>query len=102
MDAKTRWSSTYEMLSRLSILSGPVNEILEETNSFHLMLTPDEVEELEEMTKALAPLEAVTRFLCAQSTTILQAEQMINWAIAKLEQVVTTFSHDLQEGLKRR
>ena len=45
MNAKTRWSST-EMLSRLSILSGPVNEILEEINSFHLMLTPDEVEEL--------------------------------------------------------
>ena len=44
----------------------------------------DEISDLREIMEALAPMEVITRVLCSRDTTLLQAEQMVNWTLNKL------------------
>ena len=47
-------------------------------------MSEDEISDLREIMEALAPMEVITRVLCSRDTTLLQAEQMVNWTLNKL------------------
>lgn len=91
VDVKTRWNSTYHMLSRFIQMLKPVNEILLDDTSSPDMLSSSEIEELKQLNELLKPFDYITTNLSGESyVTISQIIPMVNCLQSQLRDFTTT------------
>ena len=70
-EVRTRWNSTYKMLSRYSLIYRHVNRVLSDHSKLNLITTDDEIKDIQESIEALVPFEEATIEMSAEKVATI-------------------------------
>ena len=83
---QTRWSSTFEMLKRYTQIREYIR-LIGDADIDDLCLTPRENRDVDTLLPVLTDLDAVTKVLQAESTTVMKARDMQDETVAEFPQL---------------